>query len=165
MSGKEITSRQKLLAVLSLAGAVVMAFKAGGDLSWAGIACYTVCMAGIIKNHPRTLAILWAAAGVHVLLTGYSQVQNLPFCPYCLAAAGFTLLAATSLWKLPAAVVTALLMICVWYAWPWYFSPKEYQFTYPRTRYDLVRPPESQAVENTEPEPAEKAVKELTTHG
>lgn len=124
-SSKKVDAR-KITALIALAGASAMAFGTGNYLSYVGIAYYVICAAAILLSFSRVGLLLWAAVGAHILLTAYSvwnwQAAGTIPCQYCIGAAGFVLVAATALYRLPAVILPVLLVTTVWYAWPSIFS-------------------------------------------
>lgn len=124
-SSKKVDAR-KIIALIALAGASAMAYGAGNYLSYVGVAYYFICAAAILLNFSRAGLLLWAAVGAHMLLTAYSvwnwQAAGIIPCQYCFGAAGFVLIAATALYRLPAVILPVLLVTCAWYAWPFMFS-------------------------------------------
>ncbi len=120
-SSKKVDAR-KIIALIALAGASAMAYGAGNYLSYVGVAYYVICAAAILLNFSRAGLLLWAAAGAHILLAVYSvwnwQAAGIIPCQYCFGAAGFVLIAATALYRLPAVILPVLLMTAVWLAWP-----------------------------------------------
>lgn len=118
----------KILVLMALAGACWAAYERGNVLAYIGIAYYVICAGAVLLNHRRTSLLLWLAVLVHVSLTGYMlldwQINGLIPCYYCVAAAGFALLAAVAWWKTPVVLLPALLMVAVWYAWPMIFYPQ-----------------------------------------
>jgi hypothetical protein len=116
---------RKILALIALAVAATSAYNAVGYLVYGGITYYTICAIAILFNYRRANLMLWAAVGVHALLVGYSlwgwQTAQIIPCIYCFGAAGFALLAATVYTRLPVAILPALLIAGVWFAWPHLF--------------------------------------------
>jgi hypothetical protein len=122
------TDSRKILALIALTGASVMAYNAGNYLSKAGVVYYTICALALLLNYRRAALLLWAAVGAHAVLVGYAlwgwqSAQVVP-CIYCFGAAGFALLAATVYARPVAAVLPALLIACLGYAWPYVFADK-----------------------------------------
>lgn len=119
---------RKILALIALAGASIMAYRAGNYLSYVGITYYVVCAAAIILNYRRSAFLLWAAVVAHVVLVGYGlwnwQSDNVVPCIYCFGAAGFALLAATVYTRLAAALAPVFLIAITWYTWPYLFTDK-----------------------------------------
>ncbi len=117
---------RKILALLALAAAAASAYNAVGYLVYGGITYYTICAIAILFNFRKSNLLLWGAVGVHAVLVGYSlwswETAHIMPCIYCFGAAGFALLAATVYTKLPVAILPALLIAGVWFAWPHLFS-------------------------------------------
>ncbi|MFX4262412.1 hypothetical protein ACOBQJ_09425 [Pelotomaculum propionicicum] len=117
---------RKILALIALAGASVMAYGAGNYLSYTGVTYYAICAAAVILNFNRAVLLLWAAVGVHAVLVGYGlwnwQSANIVPCIYCFGAAGFALLAASAYTRLAAAAAPVFLIAVTWYAWPYLFT-------------------------------------------
>ncbi len=113
---------RKILALIALAAAATSAYNAVGYLVYGGISYYSICAIAILFNHRRANLLLWGAVGVHAVLVGYSlwwwQTDQIIPCIYCFGAAGFALLAATVYTRLPVAILPALLIAGVWFAWP-----------------------------------------------
>ena len=117
---------RRYLALLALCVAAYAAYSAGNYLSYVGIAYYLLCAAALVKNHPKAPLMLWTGVGAHIFLTGYAlwlwQSEKIIPCHYCLAAAGFVLMAATVMYRLPLVILPAVLIAGVWIAWPWIFE-------------------------------------------
>jgi hypothetical protein len=120
------TDGRKILALIALAGASIMAYNAGNYLSKAGVVYYTICAIALLLNYRRANLLLWAAVGGHAVLVGYSlwqwQAAQVIPCIYCFGAAGFALLAAVVYTRPAAAVVPVVLIAAAWFAWPYVFA-------------------------------------------
>jgi len=119
------------IVLAALTGAVIAANGRANALAYLGMAYYLICAVAVVRNHRQTSLLLWSAVVVHTALTGYLIWSWLTSgampCYYCMAAAGFALLAAVAWWKTPAALVPALLMATVWFAWPLiFYAPSFY---------------------------------------
>jgi len=116
---------RKILALIALAAAATSAYNAVGYLVYGGITYYTICAIALLLNLRKANLLLWGAVGVHAVLVGYSlwgwQTAQIIPCIYCFGAAGFALLAATVYTRLPVAILPALLIAGVWFAWPHLF--------------------------------------------
>lgn len=120
------TDSRKIIALIALTGASIMAYNAGNYLSKAGVIYYTICAIALLLNYRRAALLLWAAVGAHAVLVGYSlwlwqSAQVIP-CIYCFGAAGFALLAAVVYTRPAAAVVPVVLIAAAWFAWPYAFA-------------------------------------------
>lgn len=155
MLGKDVI--KKVIVVSVLAGAIAMSILAQGVFTWAGIIYYALCAAAVIKKYKYALVMLWAAVVVHTALVGYS-LYSTQICPYCLAAAGFVLVAAVAAWKPAITVLPALLIAGIWYAWPW-IAPAEYNFEYSRTNYYVFEQPPEDSQRPVKPSEPLKLVK------
>jgi len=117
---------KRIIVLAALAGAVIAANGRANALAYTGIAYYLICAVAVLLNHRLTSLLLWSAVLVHAALTGYLIWEWLTTgatpCFYCLGAAGFALLAAVAWWKTPAALLPAILMATVWFAWPLIFN-------------------------------------------
>ncbi len=124
-SNKPLLIVKKLVVIAALVGAIIAAYDKGNNLAYLGIAFYTVCAIAVLISHRRTSLLLWFAVVVHVLLFIYIiwdwQSNEIIPCIYCVAAAGFALLAAVAWWKTPVSVLPALLIVAFWYTWPMIF--------------------------------------------
>ncbi len=128
MTSKITLMVKRLLVLSALAGAIIAAIGKSNNLAYIGSSFYIICAIAVFINYRRTSILLWLAVLVHAALTGYLiwQWQNagvIP-CNYCLAAAGFTLLAAVAWWKTPIAFLPAVLMAAIWFGWPMIFYPQ-----------------------------------------
>lgn len=116
---------QKALVLLALTGAMMMAFMAHSSLTYIGILYYLICLVVVLKSDCRTIPnqLLWAAVGLHLILICYllwiwKTIGIFP-CFFCIAAAGFALIAATAFSKLPLSVIPMVLLAMLWYNWPY----------------------------------------------
>lgn len=142
-------SYAKYPVILLLAGAIVSANYVGDLLAWTGILYYLICIAAILMNYRKAYMMLWAAVGVHVVLVGQSlwnwYYMDIEPCPYCFAAAGLILVAATAFTRMSVAVLPLILMFAVGYAWPWLFAPKIPIIQYaPQIQETLSKPTDTQ---------------------
>jgi hypothetical protein len=156
MENTKKTDSRKILALIALTGASVMAYNAGNYLSKAGVVYYTICALALLLNYRRAALLLWAAVGVHAVLVGYAlwgwqSAQVVP-CIYCFGAAGFALLAATVYARPVAAVLPVLLIVCFGYAWPYIFADKTSGGAEPQPGIELQYQTSGQQPGNQSPE-------------
>ncbi|WP_161821773.1 hypothetical protein [Sporotomaculum syntrophicum] len=149
---------KKLVVIAALAGAIIAAYERGNNLAYIGIAFYTVCAIAVLISHRRTSLLLWFAVLVHLFLVIYIiwdwQSNEIIPCIYCIAAAGFALLAAVAWWKTPVAVLPAILIVALWYTWPMIFYA---QPAHSKTEGKLTVP----AAVGEETTPADATIKEI----
>jgi len=122
---------KRIIVLLALVGAIVAAYYKGNALAYLGILYYSICAVAVVFNYSRTGLLLWTAVAVHFVLISYMfwnwTFSSIVPCRYCMAAAGFALLAATVWHKKNLAVLPAVLMVVIWYWWPtiFYHTPRQ----------------------------------------
>lgn len=117
---------RRILVLIALAAAAYAAAGRGNTLAYIGMVYYFLCAIAVFRNDPRAAYLLWAAVAVHLALVVYSvwkwQIMSVIPCHFCMAAAGFALLAATAWSSMRLAILPAILMVGVWFAWPLAFA-------------------------------------------
>ena len=141
---------RRALVLLALAAAAVSAAGRGNALAYLGMTYYFVCAVAVFRSDRRAGYLLWLAVAVHLTLVAYSvwrwQALAIIPCHFCMAAAGFALLAATAWYRRPLVVLPALLMISVWLAWPLVFAAEQPQSNQPGSQVqEAARPNEKPA--------------------